>query len=336
MIRVTRIVRVVDSSEVAQARRVASQCSEAMGLSDTAAGRVALLTTELATNLVKHGGGGSILFGSDDVRAKTMHIMAIDKGRGIASVPTAMSDGYSTSGSPGTGLGAMTRSAASLDLYTLPDKGTVITCTIDDEPVRTHPVPAPRTYPIAGICLPKAGESAFGDSWAAHATNDVVTLMLADGLGHGPLAETASTAAVRVFSERPELPLEHLLQELHGALRPTRGAAVGLARIYVNQRRVEFAGAGNIAGTIAADGGTRKTVSLPGIVGHEMRKLQTFTYPWEASSVLILQSDGLSANWSAASYPGLLQKDAATIAAVLYRDHCRGNDDATVVVAKTS
>ena len=74
----------------------------------------------------------------------------------------------------------------------------------------------------------------------------------------------------------------------------------------------------------------------PGIVGHEMRKVQSFSYPWLASSVLILQSDGVSANWNAANYPGLMQHEPALIAAVLYRDLCRGTDDATVVVAKAS
>ena len=95
-------------------------------------------------------------------------------------------------------------------------------------------------------------------------------------------------------------------------------------------------GVGNIAGTIAADDVMTRLVSLPGIVGHEMRKLQTFSYPGLASSVLVLQSDGVSASWNAATCPGLMQHEPALIAGVLYGDPCRGNDDATVVVAKAS
>jgi len=166
---------------------------------------------------------------------------------------------------------------------------------------------------------------------------DTVTIGIADGLGHGPVAATASTAAVRVFAEQTERTLDRILEDAHGVLRPTRGAAVGLARIYLGQGRLEFSGVGNIAGTIVGeDGPMRRVVSLNGIVGHEMRKVQTFSYPWTASSVLIMQSDGVSANWNAATYPGLLQHEPALIAAVLYRDHCRGTDDATVVVAKAS
>jgi serine/threonine protein phosphatase PrpC len=166
---------------------------------------------------------------------------------------------------------------------------------------------------------------------------ETVTIGVADGLGHGPAAATASAAAVRVFAEQTERTLDRILEDAHGVLRPTRGAAVGLARIYLAQGRLEFSGVGNIAGTIVGeDGATRRVVSLNGIVGHEMRKVQTFSYPWTASSVLILQSDGVSASWNPATYPGLLQHEPALIAAVLYRDHCRGTDDATVVVAKAS
>jgi anti-sigma regulatory factor (Ser/Thr protein kinase) len=336
LIRIHRIERVGDSSEVAGARRAASECAATLRMSETATGNAALLATELATNLIKHAGGGSMLFGVDESRPQTLTITAIDKGRGMNNVAAAMQDGYSTAGSQGTGLGAVERRATSFDIYTMADKGTVIHCTIADEAPRPSPFDVQPRISIAGLSLPKPGETAFGDSWIAMRGNDSITVAVADGLGHGPAAATASAAAVRIFSGGAEQPLEQLMQDAHGALRPTRGAAVGIARIHPQQRRVDFIGAGNIAGTIADDEGMRKTVSLPGIVGHEMRKLQTFSYPWTASSVLILHSDGLSASWASKSYPGLLQHEAALIAAVLYRDHCRGNDDATVVAAKAS
>jgi len=184
--------------------------------------------------------------------------------------------------------------------------------------------------------LPKRGETANGDAWSGVIVGDTATVGVADGLGHGPMAATASSAAARVFAGGGEAPLDRILEDAHGALRPTRGAAAALARIHAALGRVDFVGVGNIAGTIVHEDSARKTVSLPGIVGHEMRKLQIFSYPWDASSVLVMHSDGLSANWSASSYPGLMQHEPAVIAAVLYRDHCRGTDDATVVVAKVA
>jgi anti-sigma regulatory factor (Ser/Thr protein kinase) len=334
MTRAGRIVRVTDASEVSGARRAAIQCAETLRLSETAVAKAGLAATELATNLIKHGDGGSIIFGSDDERSLT--IIALDKGRGIPNVGAAMRDGFSTAGSLGTGLGAVRRAASFFDVFAMPDRGTAVLCRLEDETPQPPLLQAPSRITVGGICVPYPGEDVSGDAWTATLTRDTVTISVADGLGHGIAASTAAAAAIRVFDERSDLDIERLLHEAHGALRPTRGAAVGIARIHLSAGRLDFTGVGNIAGTIAEDDRARRVVSLNGIVGHEMRKVQTFSYPWTASSVLVLQSDGIGTSWNAANYPGLLQHDPALIAAVIYRDFCRGNDDATVVVAKAS
>jgi anti-sigma regulatory factor (Ser/Thr protein kinase) len=332
--RIGRAVHVSDASEVAVARRTATQCAQEAGLDETMTGRAALVATELATNLAKHGDGGSILMGNPiDGDAAGVTLVAIDKGRGIPSVPMAFEDGFSTAGSPGTGLGAIRRSAAAFDVFSAPERGTAIVCHVS-EPPRARPVDTPARTAVGGICLPKSGEDVPGDAWYVVQRRETTTILVADGLGHGPAAATAAALAVRSFAERPDESIEVLLREAHTALRPTRGAAAGVARIHTTAGRLEFGGVGNIAGAIVSDEGFRRVVSLPGIVGHEMRKVQTFSYPWTPSSVLVMQSDGISSSWNPASYPGLLQRDAILIAAVLYRDHCRGTDDATVVVAK--
>lgn len=335
LIRLEKVVAVSDASGVAAARRIATQFAEAVRVSETTVGRVALVATELATNLIKHANGGSLLCGSSR-DGNRVCLISIDKGPGLVNLAAAMRDGFSTAGSAGTGLGAMSRSAE-VDVYALPNRGTAVLCTIaDDTPRPASPLNAPPRVRVSGICVPKTGEEQPGDDWTALAGRDQLTLCVADGLGHGLGAATASRAAIESFEQRPDDSLERLLQDAHGALRPTRGAAIGLARVHATAGRVDFAGVGNIAGAIADESNTRRVVSLNGIVGHEMRKVQSFAYPWTASSILILHSDGVSANWSTSNYPGLLQHDPALIAAVLYRDHARGHDDATVVVARAS
>ena len=337
MIRVSTVVGVNDRSQVAEARRRAIDCAEAQRMSESSVARAALVTTELATNLLKHANGGTLLFGSDEDSPHSLIILALDKGEGIANVPTALQDGYSTAGSPGTGLGAISRSSTVFDVYTLSEKGTVIFCRIDSETDAAAPADTnPPRITVAGICVPKPGEQQSGDGWIAQCGRDLVTITIADGLGHGDAAAIASRAVLNVIKEHPEREIDVMLHDAHAAVRATRGAAVGVARIRPAEGRLDFAGTGNIAATITAQESTRKTVSLPGIVGHEMRKVQIFTYPWSASAVLVMHSDGLGTSWNLDSYPGLTQQSAAIIAAVIFRDFCRGTDDATVVVAKAS
>ena len=75
-------------------------------------------------------------------------------------------------------------------------------------------------------------------------------------------------------------------------------------------------------------------VSHNGTVGHVVRKIQAFDYPWSEDSLLVMHSDGLATHWDLARYPGLSRRPPGLIAGLLYRDHKRGRDDATVVVAR--
>jgi anti-sigma regulatory factor (Ser/Thr protein kinase) len=333
VIRLSRVVTVAEGSGVAAARRSAVAGAEAIRMSETATGKTALVATELATNLVKHGNGGSILIGSDDEAAgATMALVAIDKGAGIEHPDRAMSDGFSTAGSAGQGLGAIRRASALFDLYSLPEKGTAVLAAISEQP--SAPAPHRSGITSAGVCIALHGETESGDGWTVTHGDDSVTITLADGLGHGAPAALASNTALRIAREQAALDLGDLLRDMDGALRATRGAAISIARIEPSLRRVDFAGVGNVSGIIVEDHDARRAVSQPGIVGHQLRKVQTFAYPWSASSILILHSDGIGTSWHLDQYPGLASHHPALVAALLYRDYCRGTDDATVVVAK--
>ncbi len=49
---------------------------------------------------------------------------------------------------------------------------------------------------------------------------------------------------------------------------------------------------------------------------------------------MILHSDGLVTRWDLGIYPGLTRSEPGILAGILYRDHRRGRDDVTVVVAR--
>ena len=124
------------------------------------------------------------------------------------------------------------------------------------------------------------------------------------------------------------------MEGVHGALARTRGAAVAVAHLVASGERGSFAGVGNIVTRIEGGPANRHLISHNGIVGHTMRKLQEFAFPWPKHALLVMHSDGIGTHWDFSTYPGLTTKHPALIAAVLYRDYDRGRDDASVVVIR--
>src|SRR5262249_55932828 len=120
----------------------------------------------------------------------------------------------------------------------------------------------------------------------------------------------------------------------HAALRATRGAALAISEIDQIKQQVRFCGVGNVAGIVLMATGNRGLASHNGVVGHEIRKIQEFTYPWTDEALLVLHSDGLASRWSLDAYPGLVGRHVSVIAGVLYRDFSRGRDDVTVMVVR--
>jgi hypothetical protein len=110
---------------------------------------------------------------------------------------------------------------------------------------------------------------------------------------------------------------------------------VAVAELDHRKNSLRFCGIGNIAATvITSTGGTQHLVSLSGIAGHVMRRLQPFTYQWGPGSLLVMHSDGIGTHWTVSPDNGLASRRPDVIAGVLFRDHRRGRDDASVVVAR--
>jgi serine phosphatase RsbU (regulator of sigma subunit) len=195
-------------------------------------------------------------------------------------------------------------------------------------------VPAPEQVDLGVVCLPMRGEWACGDAWALACAPDRAAVLVADGLGHGEHAATASDAATAALAHSPFLPPAAVLADAHAALRPTRGAAVACALIDTHEERITFAGVGNVAAHVFNGAERKQLVSHNGIVGSTLRKVQEFSLSWHPGALLVLHSDGLNTRWDNAAYPGLLNHHPALVAAVLYRDFSRQRDDVTVLVLR--
>jgi anti-sigma regulatory factor (Ser/Thr protein kinase) len=321
---------VTDASHVAAARREAVVLAGKAGQDEVDTGRVALVVTELANNILRHGGGGEILIGVDRATQAGIEILAVDSGRGMADVAACLRDGFSTAGTPGTGLGAIQRVADAMDVYSRPQSGTTVLARLWR---RRDPAPAtPRQLSI--VTVPKSGEQVCGDAAAMVGEDGRVGLLMADGLGHGELAAAAAQEALRVFRSRPLQEPVLTLQAVHAGLRHTRGAAVAVAVVDLACHTVSYGGIGNIAGLLADGGEVKRMVSHNGTAGHGSWKGQAFNYPIAGAPVVVMHSDGLTTSWSLDVHAGLLRHDPAVIAATLYRSHARGRDDCGVLVWK--
>jgi anti-sigma regulatory factor (Ser/Thr protein kinase) len=321
-----------EGTQIAAVRRGGNAMSAAQGFDDIQSGRLALIVTEAATNILKHAQEGEIfLRGLEEDGMTGVEVLVIDNGPGMRNFSASQADGVSTTGTAGNGLGAMQRLAGDFDVFTAPGKGTVFYLAIwRDESFR------PRSPVQLGVvALPLPGEDVCGDDWAVHGDGQKLTLMVADGLGHGPEAHRASAAATALLPQHPSFGPVRMLDAAHVALRPTRGAAIAVATVSVVTGELQFAGAGNIAATLyPPDGPRRQLMSHNGIVGHNMRSMSHLSMPWSEESFLVLHSDGLATQWDLGQYPGLVYNHPALIAAVLYRDFFRKRDDVTVLVVR--
>lgn len=329
-----RLIEVRDVSQVAEARRTAVALAETHGFDESDAGRVAIVATELATNILKHGDGGNLLIDSfEDASGAGIECIALDKGVGMADVALSMRDGHSTTGTAGNGLGAVFRGSHVTDIYSAPGCGTAIMARLQKG--RPGPDREREHSRYGAVSLPMRGEEACGDAWCRKDDGSGPTFMVADGLGHGPSAAQAAHAATRTFHSAHHTSPSEMLATMHGALRPTRGAAIGIAHFDPSGRQVVFAGVGNIAATLVdTDNGVRRMISNNGTIGHIARRMRDFTYPITTTTLVILASDGLATSWDLASYHGLTSHHPALIAGVLWRDFNRGRDDVTVFVGR--
>jgi anti-sigma regulatory factor (Ser/Thr protein kinase) len=115
--------QVSENSQRGEARRAAAAAAHALGFDEETAGRVALVVSELAGNLVKHvpGGGELLLRSVARNGGQAIEIVTVDQGPGLGDDQRALRDGFSTAGSSGTGLGAVARLSDRFDLYTSTD-----------------------------------------------------------------------------------------------------------------------------------------------------------------------------------------------------------------------
>ena len=292
---------------------------------------MAIAITEAGTNILKHAGSGEILLFPLLVdRLNGIEILALDRGPGVPNLQRCLTDGYSTAGTMGGGLGSLARASHKFDIHSAVGRGTAIRLEIWATPT----VPRTQATEWGAVSRAKGGQIANGDAWAAEAEGGVRTILVADGLGHGPDAARAARAAMEAFGFHNSAKPVDLMRICHAALAGTRGAAAGAAQFTSARGLGSFAGVGNISCRVESADAHQELASHNGTLGHDLPRVQQFDFIFPPEAILVLHTDGLATRWAVSEYPGLIGAHAGLIASILYRDHERGNDDVTVVVVK--
>lgn len=330
-------VDVDEQTQIGAARRAAVALAQAHHLASDAIGRLAIIATEAATNIVRHAGRGYVVLRAFVLRdAPVVELLALDKGPGIPDVGRAMRDGYSTIGTAGQGLGGIERLADTFGIHSQRGMGTAVFARVCDRARRaTGPSAAtPANDDLGVVCMPLHGETECGDAWRVVVGRQQTAVLVVDGLGHGPDASAAAAAAMTAFSNSINSAPETMLVALDANMRETRGAAVSIVVIDTALQRMQFGGIGNVEGRVLSGTATEHLIPQNGIVGHGMPSPRSTTVAWPVGSRLVMHSDGIVPRWRLDAYETGTALHPALLAGLIYRDFARDRDDATVLILR--
>lgn len=114
--------------DIVQARQSAREQAAATGFSGGDQAVIAAAVSEIARNILMYAKRGTVTLRSENSdERRGLVIIAEDDGPGIADIPRALQDGYSTSGGLGLGLPGSRRLMDEFDVVSIPGKGTTVT-----------------------------------------------------------------------------------------------------------------------------------------------------------------------------------------------------------------
>lgn len=113
--------------DVVLVRRRARELAQRRGFDAFAQAAITTATSEIARNVLVHGGGGrAILEELEQAGRKGVRIVCLDQGPGIVELERALRGGFSATGTLGLGLSGAKRLVDEFQLATEPGQGTLV------------------------------------------------------------------------------------------------------------------------------------------------------------------------------------------------------------------
>ena len=340
--------QIEDESQIFEIRKKIKNTTTGFKLTDEFEGSTNIVVTELATNLLKHTKtGGEILLRFENTdEFVSVEILAIDKGKGITNIENALTDGYSTSGSAGTGLGAVKRISSEFDIFSQLNKGAIVYSKIIKQKRNFQTV---KSYSgnliLSALITAKPNEEYCGDYYKIIQSEKSVKICLLDGLGHGYSAYISAIEAAAVFDKMSDSSIQDILKAANQKMIGKRGAVISLFEFNFIDRIVRHCGIGNITAKIISEFSTDSFPAIPGFIGGGEILLKTNEIKIPENFLFIAFTDGISQQIysklnkdSVCDIPldYLLKKNPLIIAAFFYRDFYKKTDDAAIIIGKGS
>src|SRR5947207_1623731 len=222
-------IALTHQAQVGLARRHIVRLAAEVGLSELQLAEIELVVNELGTNALTFARGTGCTYyarADEQLEPRGVEIIYLDKGPGIEDTAMAISDGYSTTGWFGAGLGLVKRMSDEFYIYSALDSATRRlpmygrtthgTAIIFRKGVNREDV-APQAVPglWGAMTRPAEGHTQNGDAYLIHSEGNRLLLAMIDGLGHGEAASDCARAAVATIERNITQPIEMIMRATH-------------------------------------------------------------------------------------------------------------------------
>ena len=306
-----------------------------VGFNDIESHEISLAADELASNLLKHAGGGQIKFSRiTDLNRTGISIETLDTGPGFSSVTQAMKDGFSTVGTLGSGLGTVNRLMDEVIIKSNPysARGSQI---ISKKWIRKGAKNwGENPFDVATASRPHPHMMQNGDSFVIKKWDTFLLTAVIDGLGHGQFAYKAAMKAREYIESHYDQPLMSLFRGVGINCKATRGVVMAIALFDWERATLCYGSVGNIEMRVFGPKKPIRTMIRRGIVGIQAPNPAITEHPWKDHYMAVMFSDGITSHWTHEEFPIFAIGTALEIAQDILRKKAKENDDATVLVVK--
>jgi len=183
---------------------------------------------------------------------------------------------------------------------------------------------------------PHPGEYVSGDRGVVQPFPEGVLLAVLDGIGHGAQAAEASRIAAEYLERHAHESVISIVNGCHEVLSGTRGTALTVASLNALNDTLTWLSVGNVEGQLlraraAPRGAKDSTLLRGGIVGSQLPPLKEAVLPVSPGDLLVFATDGVAHGFEEGLAPG---DPPQKLADEILRRHCKGTDDALVLVAR--